>query len=707
MLERMLAALLFAALVAGGPALPPPAPTAVSVIPDEPGAFMLPEAPTYQAVAADLDDDGANEVVRLVSGERASILAEAWREDVDGWALAGTAVEVVPGRPTGAQGAITYLGTPARLVVRDADGRQRVTLVRQPRFEESDLQVDCCLLLDDLVLQDGSLGMTSVAGASDAAGAVAAIDFDGDGTDELLVTRSLPPLGDISFPIEARVYRWNGAAFDRPTITELPVGSGDTPFVLGDSDGLPGEEAAIIPSVGAVSVHRLSLIEGDGLRVENSGLFATDAMAVPLDSGRGIAIVAGPREMTVHAWPSDAVPGQPVASRFIEDAVLLGMVVLRGEPRLLVAQPAPDRLHLPGLPSLMPLSFTVTRSPAAAALESALVQPFVGALPGGGRDGEAAVVYGGHLVPSEATADIGFLPVGIGPFATLAGAQPVGLVGRDRGWLAILHGLLGPGEPIDPAGGRLDPPLLLPGAGVSLAPLELAREWEWTDGALEPSVTGASALDRRGTLGVSDLGFIARVEAPAGSRVYLGGADPSVVTAVRIVPVSGSIDVGVVPPPEAVGSGRMRLSLAVTTPSGHGYLASWDARLLAGPPILTATAATRFGSSVLVEGQTAPYADAVVAGREVEVDATGAFRAEVDIPPWPTDVEVTATDPLGNRARLRLSAVGVFDYRTLPWVPISVFLVAVAAIVLFLRVPRSKPVPRLADDAILEEMEPD
>jgi hypothetical protein len=316
-------------------------------------------------------------------------------------------------------------------------------------------------------------------------------------------------------------------------------------------------------------------------------------------------------------------------------------------------------------------------------------------------------VYGGHLVPSEATRDIGFLPDGIGPFATLAGAQPVGLVGRDRAWLAILHGLLGPLEPIDPAGGRLDPPLVLPGAGVSLTPLELAREWEWDDGTFEPSVTGASAIDRGGTLGVSDRGFTARVEAPPGSRVYLGDADPSVATAVRIIPESGSLDVGVVPPPEASGNGRVRLSLAVATPSGHAYLANWDARLLAGPPSLTASATTPLASSVVVEGRTAPYAEAVVDGREVEVDATGAFRAEIDIPPWPTDVEVTATDPLGNRARLTLSAVGVFDYRTLPWVPISVVLVAAAAIVLFLRVPRAKPIPRVADDAVLEEMDPD
>ena len=225
--------------------------------------------------------------------------------------------------------------------------------------------------------------------------------------------------------------------------------------------------------------------------VEDSGLFATDAMAVPVDSGGGVAIVASSSEVRVHEWPAGHQPGPP-ATAFIDEAALLGTVELRGQRRLLVAQPAPDALHLPGLPGLEPLSFAVTRSPAAAALESAMVQPFTGVLPGGGSDGAAAVVYGGHLVPSEATRDIGFLPDGIGPFATLAGAQPVGLVGRDRAWLAILHGLLGPLEPIDPAGGRLDPPLVLPGAGVSLTPLELAREWEWDDGTFEPSVTGAS-----------------------------------------------------------------------------------------------------------------------------------------------------------------------------------------------------------------------
>jgi hypothetical protein len=77
------------------------------------------------------------------------------------------------------------------------------------------------------------------------------------------------------------------------------------------------------------------------------------------------------------------------------------------------------------------------------------------------------------------------------------------------------------------------------------------------------------------------------------------------------------------------------------------------------------------------------------------------------MPPWPTTVEVVATDPFGLAARTSVSGVGTFDYRGLPWVPIAVVLVGIAAIVLFLRVPRPPPLARRADDGVLEEIDPD
>ena len=75
----MLAAMLVLALVVGAPAEAGSALRGVAAVPDEPGASFLPDdEPTFQAVAADLDGDGARDLVRLVGGERGSIRAEAW-----------------------------------------------------------------------------------------------------------------------------------------------------------------------------------------------------------------------------------------------------------------------------------------------------------------------------------------------------------------------------------------------------------------------------------------------------------------------------------------------------------------------------------------------------------------------------------------------------------------------------------------------------
>jgi hypothetical protein len=92
----------------------------------------------------------------------------------------------------------------------------------------------------------------------------------------------------------------------------------------------------------------------------------------------------------------------------------------------------------------------------------------------------------------------------------------------------------------------------------------------------------------------------------------------------------------------------------------------------------------------------------------VPTDDAGQFRAEVVVPPWPTTILVTATDPVGNEARMAVSGVGLFDYRALPWIPIVVVGVALAGLALYLRVPRSPARPRAAgDDSVLEELDPD
>lgn len=702
------AVLVTAALLSGGPALPPPVPIAVRAVPEEPGAVVLSDRPTYQAVVADLDADGSRELIRLVTGERGSILAEAWTWSGRAWVEAATAVEVVPTRPSVGQGDVVWLGAPVRLLVRTVDGSERVSVIRQPQFQEPGIEIECCLLINDLVMVDGALSLPTVAAPIDSVGAVSVIDLDGDGTDELLASRSLPPLGDISYPSEALVFRWAGSAFGPPTLSRLEVGSGDSPFVIGDSDGRPGEEAAIISTLGRPGLFRLALRGDDMLMVEDAGLVATDALAVPLGDGRGLAVIRPTTGVAIVRWPAGEAAQAPTADLPLDEATILGVVDHTDAPTLAVLQRDPGALHLLDLPDLTPArGASVTRSPAAATFAASPLTPYVGRLPGGGVDGESVVIYAGRMVPSEDLPDAPFATLGTAVVATLAGVVPVGLLGPDRGWMAIHHAPLAFGQP-SPRGGRLDAPVFQPGSAVSLAPLGTVRTAEADDGVLDPELQGATRLPG-GRMGTAPEGFVAVIDAPPGSRVYLADADPSVVGPVQVVGATGRAHVVVSQAALEIPNPAFRVSLSVVTPAGHGYVAGWDVRVLNEPPPLEVEVSTPFGSSsVTVTGRTAPYAEVQVAGTPVEVLDDGRFRTTVAIPPWPTAIEVTAADPVGNVATATTSGVGVFDYRGLPWLLISVALVAAAAVALFLRVPRPPRAERRAgDDAVLEELEPD
>jgi hypothetical protein len=292
--------------------------------------------------------------------------------------------------------------------------------------------------------------------------------------------------------------------------------------------------------------------------------------------------------------------------------------------------------------------------------------------------------------------------------AALPGAQPIGFVGSDASSLALLHARSGPGLP-DPSGGRLDAPVAHPDAAITVAPLRLALEPEEEAGILEPSIRDAITLDGGRTLAVGTAGFAATIEAPPGSRVYVAGTDPSVATAVFAVPDGGTLVVPLPPPSVATPEPRYRAVLAVATPAGHGYLASWDVRVLTEPPPLRASTSTPFLSgSVVVNGASDPFTTVTVDGRPVTMASDGSFTARVEAPPWPTEIVVRSVDALDNEARSVVTAVGWVDYRQLPWIPIAAVLLAGVAVAFYLRVPRSESVPRRADDdATLEELEPD
>ncbi|MDQ4034688.1 MAG: hypothetical protein M3153_02060 [Chloroflexota bacterium] len=680
-------------------------PEAVAVVPDEPGAVVLPDAAILQTVAADLDGDRRREVVRLVRGADEAVLAEVWGQADDGWRLRGDPVEVVPPGRVGTRIDPVYQSTPVRLLVRHVDGAERVSVVSQPHFEAIDVGAPCCLLINDLAVEDGVAVRHNVADPADFADAVIVIDLDGDGTDELLSTQSLPPEGDISFPILARVHRWSDGAFAPPTETRLPVGSGDSPFRLGDSDGLPGDEAAIISTLGPQGIFRIRLAEDDALALDAGAVVADQAIAVPIGDRRGVALTGPVAGLMVAPWPPGEPIGAPSAESPVSGARLVGNVTVLDQPRLVVAQPSTGAIHLLGLPDLLPpQGITITRSPAAAALSGLPVTPYSGPLPGGGARGEPVVVHDGRMIPAApALADRS----GTALIATLAGAEPVGLVGAGN-LLALHHGPVGRPAP-DRGGGALVVPAALDGGWTSIAPLDLAAMPEPDGADLEPPLRDAITLGARGGIAVGRGGFVADVTAPPGSRVLVADLDPSVVRTPIVVPASGRVAAPFVPPAVITPNPRYRATLLVLTPAGHALRAAWDVRVRTEAPEVQLTTSTPIGSTaVQLRGRTASGAVVLLAGRPVEVDSHGRFAAVVELPPWPTDVIVEVDDRLGNVARHAVTGVGVFDYRGLPWAAVTLSALAIAGAVLFLRVPRSAPLPRRpGDDSALEDLEPD
>lgn len=688
------------ALLVAAPISLPPGTAAIAAVPDEPGAFVLPDAPILQTVAADLDADGRRELVRLVHGDGDAVLAEVWVARGARWALLGEPIEVVPPARVGPRLDDVFQATPVRLLVRRVAGSERVTVASQPHFDEIDVGEPCCLLLRDLVIDAGGVARrVDVGGPLDFADTVLVIDFDGDGTDELLSTQSLPPAGDISFPTLARVHRWADDAFAAPTETRLEIGSGDAPFLLGDSDGLSGQEAAIISTLGRSGLFRITATVGDGLAVDEAGIVADQALAVPLADGRGVAVTGPLVGFAVAPWPAGGAVSPPIGTSQLSDIRLLGTIEVEGAPRLAAHRPSTGTLHLLDLPELGPWRQSIARSRVASRLSARPPLPYVGVLPAGNpRDAPAsAVMHAGRLVLPSADGDRS--PPTL--MATLAGAEPIGLVG-DGTVLALHHAPFGPSSP-GPGGGPLLVPTPVPLAWTSVVPFELVRTGEEDDGALDAAIGGALLLDAGNDIGVGPDGFTAEVSAPPGSRVLVSDG-ATLGRAPVVVPAGGSVELRL-----GGGTEDGRTRLVVTTPAGHAYIAAWDVTVRAGPPPIEVEVATPFGSpEVAIDGHTVAHATVRVNGRTVAVDQSGAFATRVELPPWPTEVVIEVDDALGNLARTTVTGIGWFDYRGLPWVAIVVALVGIVAVVLVQRVPRVTQLPRpVEDDAAFEDLEPD
>ena len=703
-LRRLAVALLLASFVAGAPTLV----AAVDSIPAEQSGERLPEA-TVTAVVGDVDRDGVRELVRLgpLPDDENHIGVEVVSADADGQLtrhgmapfrrLAGVEEQTEGSAVADERGMVgARIDEPARLLVWRVRGEERVLVTAIGTLENPRA---CCMTIGEVGLDArGQTSITELAVIPESASYILAADLDGDRTDELVVAepRTSTALGRT--PIY--VLRWVGGRFSRvegEAIGEPGAAFGEQLIPLGDSDGRTGDEVGLLHDGGIAGalLARVSLTSDYSVRVEHARMPFTGPL-LPMTTSEGGRLVVG------TPGGASSLLNWPARTRRIVDersslrrGVPVGILGSGSAARVLVLlNDALDQLNdrLSGV--------RITRaSPAVGALSGSSLFAYVGPMPGGLGGSEAFVFEGGLLVAlvprSDAERHIEERPI-----ATLADTTPVGSFGPEGMLLALAEGGLDAtragGQLVAPAGPR-------PGIALSAALTSTVLSGEAEDGRLEAALTGAVVTDRgpAGPRLITRDGFTAQIAAPPGSRILVFEDDEA--RQPIIVPSAGTADVAL----PARGS-QYSVRLVVITPSGHGYAATWAVRVVNTPPPLQASVpSATFGFSVPVRGQTAADVGVTVDGQAVDVASDGTFAIEVVAGPFPREVEIRATDAVGNVARNTLSIVAPFDYRRLPWVPIVVGLTILAGVLLYLRVPRPSPAPARAsgDDAVLEEIE--
>jgi len=288
--------------------------------------------------------------------------------------------------------------------------------------------------------------------------------------------------------------------------------------------------------------------------------------------------------------------------------------------------------------------------------------------------------------------------------AALPGMLPIGVFGPDGEWTALASAIRFDAER---SGGRFTPAPIEP-IRVTVARTDDVLRPEADDGALEPAVSGAIAAERsadRPRLLARDS-FAVEFAGPPGSSVALENGNPDFLLQVQIG-VRGIVRLTIEPPsPEGVGDEVFSARLQVVTPSGHGYVTSWEVQILREPPAVVATTPVApLSFSVPVRGRTDPGATVLIDGLPVAVGADGGFDAAVQAGLIPRDVRIQVTDPVGNSTRHTLSVVGFLDFRRLPWIPVVAVLTVLAGAVLYLRVPRPRRPAARGDDATFEEID--
>ncbi|MEO8247299.1 MAG: hypothetical protein ABI622_09310 [Chloroflexota bacterium] len=697
-LRRVAAALLALGVLGSGP-LPARAidDTPPVSLPDEPPVQTLPGR-TFDAIALDLDGDGAGELVRLTDAIDGSgtMRLEVWtRQEGEAVPAFGAAVRrdasveerlTARPRPSADNQLPVLVNDAARLLVLRDGARRRVVLAAIGAAAED--ARPCCLTLYEVAWPPARSGLARLGGIQQDAEAVMAADLDGDGTDELLAIEAADDGGSV--PV--RVYHLFG---DRPRTESVSIGVAAIDVanaVVGETDGVPGDDVVAVathtapgqgPATWLVRVAR----GADGLRADTTPL-GEPAIPFVLPWATTPLLLSLPLRDTADAvsWPARGTP------RRLHQLPNSGSVVATvgsGAGTRVLFRPDDDPGHLLPLDAGLGPGTPIEGRVAATSLDGASLEPYVGVWPTT-PDRAPALVFLGRRIDRDGRASDG---------AALFGARPLGTVGSGGGTTALLA---------DAAPRRAGDPRLLaaqPGAILRLVPSAALRRPEANGGALRIGLRGAAfAPDDPNVVVTPGAAFSLLVDAPPGSRLVVSLDSNPELDIGREQAVTGGLTVLRV----ELADTATRLAVAVVTPTGATYRGSWQVEQRTGPPSLVLDVPILpLSASVRIAGTTDPGNTVTAAGEPIEVDAAGAFALRVAGTLAPTSIVVEAVDPVGNRHAETLSIVGWVDYRRLPWTPIVVLAVMGVALALWLRVPRPRSWVRrdAEDDAILEEID--
>ncbi len=674
----------------------------------------------HSALAADLDGDGAKEIVAIVGlNEPGSTLRVAvWGVRGGRWVSLGEE-PVVRWVEDDAEARTARLGedTAALLLLKNGDRVRVVVAVGTPYTDTN--PGACCLSFADVRMQgQANLDLELVHEELGSVESMAVLDMEGDGRDEVLVTSYGSSLTEASRPQYTLLRSPSGDGF---VAEPVPIPNDQQVWFssAGESDGAPGDDLLFVHE----GLRRLVRVTSrDGALVAeqapaidilqppgNSWIVgAADGLLV-ISSDRGIGTARWPRDGTLgdvteqerDAWPTLYLLGTGEDARIVEvtgtddaAASALGIRVFNLALDLELDIAAPQEMN-----DLWRASQNASTS--AAVLPN--FYPQMGPIPGGLPDGRAAFLGLGRLLEIQPGGDHVAREA-----ASLAGGEVVGLAGPHSGWLAFGSGWFRGGGTWawmgDPGFGEEGFP---DDARVTVAPLEAVLE-SGADADPPVELAGATALDLRDgpMLFAGEDGFRATVSGEPGTLVVTSVGPQTQADEIGNGPLSITLDPG----STRVADRDHDVSMIVVSPGGFARTFGWDLTVLSEPPGVTAaTSFDLFDGRASVVGSVGVGTTVTVDGHSVYVTEAGNFGTVVEASIWPHDVAVVARDPLGNEQVRQLEVVGFVDVRALPWIPIIAALTIGAGVLLFLRTPvvRRAEAVALDGDGRLEEIDGD